>query len=258
MNQITPFNYGDNLIRVVNDETTGDPLWVAKDVCSVLEYKEVSKTVAKLDDDEKGTKKIRTLGGDQDMMCVTESGLYTLILRSNKPEAKPFKRWVTHEVLPAIRKTGSYALNQNSGTDFTPIIQMMQQQNEMVLTALNNISLVLSEIVRTQGVIGRDIIEHTYAFEEVNKSISTMRDGYHEVQGILVTQPLSPQDRQRLNSIAQARGRKLAIEYSVSTTVATQAVYAAINRQFKVASYHEIERYNLWMVLDYIDTIELS
>lgn len=258
MNNITPFNYGDNLIRVVNDETTGEPLWIAKDVCKVLGMDNHRQALSRLDEDEKDVISNDTLGGTQNMTVVNESGLYSLILSSRKPEAKPFKRWVTHEVLPAIRKTGSYALNQNQSIDVSPILQMMQQQNEMVLTALNNVSLVLSEIVRTQGVIGRDIIEHTYAFEEVNKSISTMRDGYHEVQGILVTQPLSPQDRQRLNSIAQARGRKLAVEYSVSTTVATQAVYAAINRRFKVATYHEIERYNLWMVLDYIDTIELS
>jgi len=111
MNNIIPFNYGDNLIRVVNDETSKEPLWVAKDICAVLEYKEVSKTLSKLDDDEKGTKRIRTLGGEQEMMCVTESGLYTLILRSNKPEAKPFKRWVTHEVLPTIGLRGKHGLN---------------------------------------------------------------------------------------------------------------------------------------------------
>lgn len=120
-NKIIPFNYGDNLIRVVNDEETGEQLWVAKDVCKVLEYKDVSMTLSKLDEDEKGTKKICTLGGDQNMMCVTESGLYTLILRSNKPEAKPFKRWVTHEVLPTIRKTGSYG----TGADMSGVVESM-------------------------------------------------------------------------------------------------------------------------------------
>jgi len=132
MNNIIPFNYGDNLIRVVNDETSKEPLWVAKDICAVLEYKEVSKTLSKLDDDEKGTKRIRTLGGEQEMMCVTESGLYTLILRSNKPEAKPFKRWVTHEVLPTIRKTGSYGENSDVAQIIPVLTKIMEGMNGMV------------------------------------------------------------------------------------------------------------------------------
>ncbi|MFA6397052.1 MAG: BRO family protein [Sulfurimonas sp.] len=106
--QITPFNYGDNVIRIIKDETTGEPLWIAKDVCDVLGYKDVSMTLSKLDDDERGTKKICTLGGNQEMSVITESGMYTLIIRSNKIEAKQFKRWVTHEVLPSIRKYGHY------------------------------------------------------------------------------------------------------------------------------------------------------
>lgn len=146
MSKIIPFSYGDNLIRVVNDEETGEPLWVAKDVCAVLEYKEVSKTVAKLDDEEKGTKKIRTLGGEQEMMCITESGLYTLILRSNKPEAKPFKRWVTHDVLPTIRKTGSYgtpnggAFSEEIADKLIKVLEVTLKTNLAILNHLQNLS----------------------------------------------------------------------------------------------------------------------
>ncbi len=63
-------------------------------------------------DDEKGAETFRTLGGDQSMICVTESGLYRLIFRSNKPEAEKFRRWVFNKVLPTIRKTGSYNLQE--------------------------------------------------------------------------------------------------------------------------------------------------
>lgn len=84
----------------------GNPWFVAKDVCDCLEIGDVSKTVSYLDEDEKGTTTNRTLGGDQRMLTINESGLYSLILRSRKPEAKAFKRWITHEVLPSIRKTG--------------------------------------------------------------------------------------------------------------------------------------------------------
>lgn len=86
----------------------GEPWWVAKDVCDVLEIKDVSSSLRKLDDDEKGTHSILTLGGVQELLTVNEYGLYSLVLGSRKPEAKQFKRWITHEVLPSIRKHGGY------------------------------------------------------------------------------------------------------------------------------------------------------
>ncbi|MBR1602194.1 MAG: hypothetical protein IJ667_02000, partial [Synergistaceae bacterium] len=71
-----------------------------------------------LDADEKGVTKCDTPGGMQDMTIVSESGLYTLIMRSNKPEAKRFRKWVTSEVLPSIRKTGSYSVNNKKISEF--------------------------------------------------------------------------------------------------------------------------------------------
>jgi prophage antirepressor-like protein len=86
-----------------------EPWFVAKDVCDSLGYsKDVSSVLSKLDEDEKGTENFRTLGGSQSLAVVNESGLYNLIFRSNKPEAKHFRKWVTAEVLPAIRKYGTY------------------------------------------------------------------------------------------------------------------------------------------------------
>ena len=93
-------------VRVVEHE--GEPWFVAKDVCECLELTDVSKTISLLDDDEKGTNSIRTPGGKQDMLIVSEPGLYSLVLRSRKPEAKAFKRWIVHEVIPSIRRTGGY------------------------------------------------------------------------------------------------------------------------------------------------------
>lgn len=118
MSNVIPFNYGDALIRVVTDETTGEPLWVAKDICKALEIEDHRSAIRKLDADEKGVQDLPSLGGNQKTSVVTEAGLYNLIFRSNKPEAKPFKRWVTHEVLPTIRKTGSYG----TGADMSQII----------------------------------------------------------------------------------------------------------------------------------------
>lgn len=85
----------------------GDPLFVAADVLAVLDLNRSS--IALLDDDERGVHSLDTPGGRQQFSMITESGLYSLILRSRKPEAKAIKRWVTHEVLPSIRRTGSYS-----------------------------------------------------------------------------------------------------------------------------------------------------
>lgn len=89
----------------------GNPWFVAADVAKALEYRDAGNAVRYLDDDEKGTLNQSTLGGNQDLIIINESGLYSLILRSRKPEAKAFKKFVTSEVLPSIRKTGAYAVN---------------------------------------------------------------------------------------------------------------------------------------------------
>ena len=104
--QVFQFEHRD--IRIVMKD--GEPWWVAKDVCDVLEHSNSRMALEALDEDEKGVSKVYTPGGEQDMSVINESGIYTLIMRSNKPEAKRFRKWVTSEVLPTIRKTGSYSV----------------------------------------------------------------------------------------------------------------------------------------------------
>ena len=91
------------LVRVVAD-VNGEPWFVASDIAKVLEYSEASAMTRQLDDDEKGLSIVQTLGGSQELITINEPGLYSAILRSRKPEAKQFKRWVTSEVLTSIRK----------------------------------------------------------------------------------------------------------------------------------------------------------
>lgn len=86
----------------------GKPAFVAADACKALELKDTSMAVNRLGDDEKGTSIIGTLGGNQKMLVVTEEGLYELVFQSRKPNAKAFKRWIKHEVLPKIREYGAY------------------------------------------------------------------------------------------------------------------------------------------------------
>ncbi|AJD83049.1 phage antirepressor [Paenibacillus larvae] len=108
MNQLQVFNFTGKDVRVIMKD--GHPWWIAKDVCDVLEIKNNRDALGRLDDDEKGVVSTDTLGGAQRVQVVNESGLYSLVLSSRKPESKKFKRWVTHEVLPAIRQTGTYSL----------------------------------------------------------------------------------------------------------------------------------------------------
>lgn len=121
---VIPFNFGKKLVRTM---LVGDQPWfVATDVASALEYRDAFNMNRILDDDEKGTQIVSTLGGGQSLQVINESGLYSAILRSRKSEAKRFKKWITSEVLPAIRKHGRFEdsegrmstlIGQTIGTD---------------------------------------------------------------------------------------------------------------------------------------------
>lgn len=106
MNNLQIFEFENKNIRTVVKDN--QPWFIAKDVCEVLGLGNSRDAVSKLDDEEKGVEKVDTLGGKQSMTLVNESGLYTLIIRSNMPTARPFRKWVTSEVLPSIRKQGAY------------------------------------------------------------------------------------------------------------------------------------------------------
>lgn len=121
------FEYEGSKVRTVVID--GEPWFVAVDVCRVLEHTNTSVAVSRLDDDEKGVSTLYTPGGTQGASVVSEAGLYSLILTSRKPEAKAFKRWITHEVIPAIRKTGTYVQPATSMEDL--IIMQAQSVKEL-------------------------------------------------------------------------------------------------------------------------------
>lgn len=102
-------------VRVVQRD--GEPWFVAADVCKALEIGNSRQAIVRLDDDEKGVISTDTLGGQQQANIVNEPGLYTLVLGSRKPEARLFKRWITHEVIPSIRKSGGYIAGQETLSD---------------------------------------------------------------------------------------------------------------------------------------------
>lgn len=107
--QMKTFTFDNAQVRTLLVD--GEPWWVAADVCAALGINDTRKSVGYLDEDERTTSPvIDSLGRAQETFIINEPGLYSLILRSRKPQAKAFKRWVTHEVIPTIRKTGSYGV----------------------------------------------------------------------------------------------------------------------------------------------------
>lgn len=107
MSELSVFNFDSQAVRTLTRD--GEPWFIAADVCEALDIGNNRDAVGRLDDDDKGVASTDTLGGPQEVTIINESGLYSLIFTSRKPEAKRFKKWVTSEVLPTIRKTGGYS-----------------------------------------------------------------------------------------------------------------------------------------------------
>lgn len=124
MNELQTFTYNNIQFRTItmND---GEKWFVLKDVCDILGLSTPARVAERLDEDEKGMSLIHTPGGKQEMTVISESGLYNVVLRSDKPEAKPFRKWVTAEVLPAIRKTGSYSVPKAEKSNKALVIKEM-------------------------------------------------------------------------------------------------------------------------------------
>ncbi len=150
---LLPLNFKGCAVRTV---MIGNMPWfVAKDVCEVLELSDVSMSVAKLDDDEKLVQKLFVSGQNRDMIIVNESGLYTLIMRSNKPEARSFRKWVTSEVLPSIRATGQYTMPQLVENQLAAMEKMLvdnASRGEEIIKEL----AVMKDQFETMDVLQRD------------------------------------------------------------------------------------------------------
>lgn len=155
MNELQVFDYNNKMVRTIEQE--GELWWVLKDVCKVLKMTNHKMVIQRLDADEVGKFNIphpQNKSRDLEVVCINESGLYNVILRSDKPEAKPFRKWVTSEVLPTIRKTGNYSIDSHADTSaaidvlkgflqtqqqqFSILMQNQQSQVEQ-LTALANL-----------------------------------------------------------------------------------------------------------------------
>lgn len=152
-NSLQLFQNAGFKVRVIMRD--GEPWFVAKDVCTCLEIANVSDACSRLDEDERGIVSTDTPSGKQEMLIVSEPGLYSLIGSSKKPEAKAFKRWVNHEVLPSIRKTGGYGIRNVDDmiNDPDTAIRLLTQ---LKILRLQNKQLAMErdEAIRTKSMIG--------------------------------------------------------------------------------------------------------
>lgn len=203
MSELKIFNFESNVVRTltINEE----PWFIAKDICDVLEVGNPSQALSRLDDDEKNTIILNEGIGNPQKSIVNEFGLYTLIFSSRKPEAKEFKRWVTHEVLPSIRKTGSY--------------QAPMSQEDIMIATLEN----QKEIKQRLNNVTSDV-------EGLKKEIDLSR-----LQKSKLSQLVK-------KNVMAAIGGKKSNAYPSLYRVAISEHWKEIKNYFEVASYEEIPK----------------
>ena len=153
---------------------TGEPWFVAADVCKALDIAQPTRACERLDEDEKGVSLIHTPGGEQELLIINEPGLYSMVLGSRKKEAKAFKRWVTHDVIPSIRKHGVYMTTETmekvmNDPDF--LINLLQElkaerARRISLESENAVMLPKAEycdaVLRSESLIATNVIAKDY------------------------------------------------------------------------------------------------
>ena len=155
-NALQVYTYKTHNVRTT--EIEGEIWFVAKDVADILEIQNIRQNLDALDEDEKGVYKTYTPGGKQDMAIVSEAGLYKLTFNSRKPEAKNFTRWVTHDVLPSIRKTGTYSVNKdNSVIPLSGVLESARIIFEVAGIKDNQLALALDKVHKSYT--GRSALE---------------------------------------------------------------------------------------------------
>lgn len=155
---VQPFDFDGQQVRTVVLE--GEPWWVHNDVCRCLEIVDMPQAAERLDDDERGWVLLPESAGKQRIRVVNESGLYTLILRSKTEASKRFKRWVTHEVLPAIRKTGAFELpnvapvGQAVPQSYSAALRAHADEVDRRLAAEARAAAAVQQTIELEGVLG--------------------------------------------------------------------------------------------------------
>lgn len=163
MSELATFRYDNAPIRTVTVD--GEPWFVAADVARTLGYRMASDMTRRLDSEDRGTRSVRTPSGQQDMTVISEAGLYAAILGSQIPGAREFKRWVTHEVLPALRQHGRY--------EVAPLDELeVARRYVLALEAKNAAEAKVAELApKAEAHDAFESADGTYSFEQVAKML---------------------------------------------------------------------------------------
>ena len=177
MKELQNFNFSGQDVRIItiNDE----PWFVGRDVADIIGYSNSRKALSDhVDDEDKGVTKSDTLGGNQNITIINESGLYSLILKSKKPEAKQFKRWVTSEVLPTIRKHGTYMTQPQVPTTQRELIMLALAGNEETNQRIDAIEEQVTDL-KENATLNPD--EYGYIGRRINQRVSEVAKGYGNI-----------------------------------------------------------------------------
>lgn len=250
MNKIQIFKYRTNDVRTV--QMDGEPWFVLKDVCKVLDLGTTAKVAERLDADEKGMNQIHTPGGMQSVTVINESGLYNVILRSDKPEAKPFRKWVTSEVLPAIRKHGAYMtpetlqaaiLNPDTMIQLCQQLKAEQDKNTVLSARVTELEPkgIFADAVSTSNnsiLIGElaKIIRQNGVDMGQNRLFEWMRENGYLIRG-------SRTDR----NMPTQRSMELGLFEIKETTICHSDGHTSINKTPKVTGKGQVYFINLFL-----------
>lgn len=220
MNQLQRvFNYEGSEVRTVMED--GEPWFVAIDACKILEITNPSQAVTRLDPDERKTIILNEgIAGNPEKTVVNEYGLYSLIFGSRKPEAKTFKRWVTHEVLPSIRRTGSYVTPATNPQDALLLALEATKQN------LERLNLVESGLAEVKHELTNHVTITTREQARVQFAVK--------------------------RRVAELLGEPGTNEYRAHSSRQFASLYGEIKRRFGVPSYKDIRRQDLESAVNYI------
>jgi prophage antirepressor-like protein len=238
---LTVFQFESFKVRFIG--TADDPWWVAADVCKVLEIIKPENAYARLDDDEKDTRIVGTPGGDQKMICINESGLYSLILSSRKPQAKRFKKWVTREVIPTIRKTGSYSLSLLDDEPISPNSASSSKEYLSVQDQLAVIGYVFDGIAKTD--VDRKILESA-KISAIAAQFPQMAPALEATKQSLMLQTPDQGLRYNVTELGKTLAQKLGLDEDIKPTEINEALEQAGLQVAEYRTSSKDKKYKVW------------
>jgi len=212
MSDLQIFNFESKTIRTHLD-SENNPWWAAKDVCSVLGISKYRDAVSRLDDDE--ARPVCVDASQSSLVFISESGLYTLILRSNKDSAKKFRKWITSEVLPSLRKTGSYSVSQTEW-------RLARTEGKIVRKITTDIIKSFVEYAKSQGSQSAEMYYANFS-KMVNASLL-------EIEG---KKPTNLRDKLNVIQLHQL---------SIAETIITRSLVECISRQMFYKEIYQIAK----------------